>query len=329
MRGGTDQLRVMGRVARMHYERGMRQSDIAAELHLSTAKVSRLLKRAAETGIVRTIVTLPPSVHTDLEWALEERFGLTEAVVVETAGSDQAVLPALGAAAAVYLESTLTGEPVVGIASWSSSLLAAMDAMQPTNGYQLNKVVQMVGGHGNPEVQMQSAQLIGRFAKLTGAEAFMVPAPGLLGSAEAARSLMQDPAVQAVVERWAHISVALVGIGGINPSPLIQQSGNAVPSDELIRLERLGAVGDICLRHFDADGRHIESEVDSRIVGIEPARLLAIPRRIAVAGGMRKLAAIRAALRGGWVTVLVTDVGVARALVDDKPPAEQVGAELD
>lgn len=311
-------MRLMARVARMHHERGMRQTEIAAELHLSTAKVSRLLKRAMDEGIVRTIVTLPQSVHTDLEEALEARFGLAEAVVVDTSGSDDAVLPALGAATAVYLGSTLTGEPVVGIASWSSSLLAAMDAMQPTNGYRLAEVVQMVGGHGRPEVQMQSSQLIGRFAQLTGARAFMVPAPGLLGSGDAVKSLLDDPSVAAVVQRWDDISVALVGIGGISPSPLIQESGNALPDADLARLAELGAVGDVCLRYFDADGQHIESDVDDRILGIAPERLLSIPRRIAVAGGMRKLTAIRGALRGGWVTVLVTDVAVARALLADR-----------
>lgn len=315
IRGGSDQLRLMARVARMNHERGMRQVEIAAELHLSTARVSRLLKRAVDEGIVRTIVTLPPNVYTDLEEALEARYGLVEAVVVDTAGSDEGVLPALGAAGGVYLETTLTGEAVVGIASWSSSLLAVMDSMQPTNGYSLSQVVQMVGGHGNLSVQMESSRLIGRFAQLTGAVASMVPAPGLLGSAEAAESLIKDPPVAAVVSKWSDITIALVGIGSIDPSPLIQSSGNAVSPIELARLRALGAVGDICLRYFDADGKPIISELSNRIIGIRPDELLAIPRRIAVAGGMRKLAAIRGALRGGWITVLITDKSVATALI--------------
>lgn len=314
MRGNNDHVRLMARVARMHHEQGMRQTAIATELHLSTARVSRLLKRAVEEGIVRTIVTLPPGVHTDLEQELETRYGLAEAVIVDGPDDDTRVLPALGAAAAVYLESTLTGE-VVGIASWSSSLLAVMDAMQPTNGYTLHQVVQMVGGHGNPAVQMESSRLIGQFAQLTGAEAVMVPAPGLLGSRQARDSLLADPPVAKVVARWDEITVALVGIGTLEPSALIRESGNAMAPDQLGRLRELGAVGDICLRYFDTEGRAITSELDDRILGIEPTKLLAIPRRVGVAGGMRKLAAIRAAVVGGWVNVLVTDANVARALL--------------
>ena len=52
-----------------------------------------------------------------------------------------------------------------------------------------------------------------------------------------------------------------------------------------------------------------------RVIGIEPDVLLAVPRRIGVAGGQRKHSAIRAAVLGGWVNVLVTDVETADALL--------------
>ena len=103
------QLRLITKVARMYHERGIRQVDIAETLHLSQARVSRLLKRAAELGIVRTVVAVAPGVHTEVEEALEETFGLLEAVVVDVEGSDQDIIAALGSAAATYLDTTLTG----------------------------------------------------------------------------------------------------------------------------------------------------------------------------------------------------------------------------
>jgi len=77
-----------------------------------------------------------------------------------------------------------------------------------------------------------------------------------------------------------------------------------------------GAVGDVCIRFFDSDGRHLDSELDDRVLGIGAETLRSIPRRVAVAGGARKSTAIRAALRGGWVNVLITDLQVARGLID-------------
>jgi len=51
-------------------------------------------------------------------------------------------------------------------------------------------------------------------------------------------------------------------------------------------------------------------------MGIPPERLRSIPRRVGIAGGERKLSAIRAALLGGWVNVLITDLSMARRLLE-------------
>ena len=69
------QVRLLTKVARMYHERGVRQADIATALNISQAKVSRLLKRAESVGIVRTIVTVAPGVHAELEEQLEEKYG--------------------------------------------------------------------------------------------------------------------------------------------------------------------------------------------------------------------------------------------------------------
>ncbi|GIE94923.1 sugar-binding domain-containing protein [Paractinoplanes rishiriensis] len=74
------------------------------------------------------------------------------------------------------------------------------------------------------------------------------------------------------------------------------------------------------MRFFDETGGHIESAFDDRVLGISPTTLRAIPRRVAVAGGIRKTTAIKAALSGGWVHVLITDLQVARSLLAPAAP---------
>ncbi len=316
-----DQIRLMAKIARMYHERGLRQSQIADELHVSQPRVSRLLKRAQEIGIVRTTVALPAGVHTDLEEALERAYGLQEVVVVDAGGSDADLNPALGAATAVYLETTLTGGDTVGISSWSATLLAAVEAMRSSRSSVVDSVVQVVGGVGDPRVQMQATRLIGRFAAATGAEPVFMPTPGMLGSASARDTLMADPAVAEVVTLWPRLTMVLVGIGSLEPSPLLRESGNAMAEADQTLLREAGAVGDICLRFFDAEGEPVRSAVDARVIGIDPEQLREIPRRVGVAGGERKHSAIRAALLGGWVNVLVTDREEAERLLADAPDA--------
>jgi DNA-binding transcriptional regulator LsrR (DeoR family) len=60
----------------------------------------------------------------------------------------------------------------------------------------------------------------------------------------------------------------------------------------------------------------VRSELDDRVMGIPPEKLRLISRRVGIAGGERKLTAIRAALLGGWVNVLITDLNMARGLLE-------------
>lgn len=322
---GSAQLRLLAKVARMYHERGLRQSDIAAQLHISQPRVSRLLKQAAEVGIVRTTVVLPSGVHTDLEDELAGRYGLRDMIVVDSGGSIGHEIPALGAAAASYLESTLIRDEVVGISSWSATLLATAEAMRPFSRPVADRIVQIVGGHGYPGVQMQATRLVDLLAGLTGAEPVLLPAPVFLGSTAVRDVIANDPTVAEAMASWGELTCALVGIGSLEPSPLLRQSGNAVSEEDQAELRRLGAVGDVCLRFFDEHGEVVHSHLEERVLGITPVQLKGVDRRIGIAGGLQKLAAIRAALRGHWINVLVTDLSVAEALLSDRDDPLDVG----
>ena len=99
----------------MYHELGMRQTDIASELHVSQPRVSRLLKRAAKEGVVRTVVSAPEGTYTELEEALEQRYGLAECVVVDAGQEEAEIEVALASASATYLETTLTGGDIIGL----------------------------------------------------------------------------------------------------------------------------------------------------------------------------------------------------------------------
>ena len=72
----------------------------------------------------------------------------------------------LGAAAAFYLETTLRPTDVIGISSWSAALLAMVDAMHPSQRPAGARVVQILGGVGNPSAEAHATQLTRRLANL-------------------------------------------------------------------------------------------------------------------------------------------------------------------
>jgi DNA-binding transcriptional regulator LsrR (DeoR family) len=313
----ASRLRLVTRVARMYHEQGLKQPQIADLLHVSQAKVSRLLKRAEEVGIVRVVIVPPPGGHSELEEALVSRYGLLDAVVADAPSGDElAITSAVGAAAASYLEDVLLGHERIGISSWSETLLAMVMVLGKRPQAVADSVSQVIGGVGIPAAQVQATRLTEQLATLTGGQPLFLPTPGVVSGRVLRDAMLAEPYVTHVVEAWRELTVLLAGIGSLEPSPLLRESGNAIAQSDQEVLRGLGAVGDICLRFFDAQGRHVDSDLDGRVVGIEPDTLLAVPRRIGVAGGSRKHSAIRAAVLGGWVNVLVTDVETAETLLD-------------
>ena len=153
------------------------------------------------------------------------------------------------------------------------------------------------------------------------AQGTFLPAPSSVGSAEARDVLLEDPFVRRAMALFEKLDVALVGIGGQQPSGLLASSGNVFSKAELRTVRAAGGVGDIGLRYLRADGRPVDSPLDDRVIGIELEQLKRVPRAIAVAGGPRKTQAIRAALLGGWINCLITDRPTAERLLRGRPDA--------
>lgn len=312
-----EELRLLAKVARLYYEDGLRQAQIAEQLDLSQATVSRLLKRALEQNVVRITVSSPTGYYPELERGVREQYGLKDVIVVDHAADYGQLLRNLGSAAAYYLETTIRPDEVIGVSSWSESLLSAANAMHPLKAPRGSRVIQIQGGIGNPNSKMHASHMTQRLAELIGAEPAMLQAPGIVGSVATRTALATDPYFHEVISKWNDVTLALVGIGTPDPSRMLAESGNAFSRDELNSLADQGAVGDINLHFFDAVGQRIESPLNDRVISMGLEQLRRVQRCVAIAGGERKWQAIRGAIRGGWLHVLITDSLVARRLLDD------------
>lgn len=310
----SDELRLMTKVARLYHEQALTQSQIATQLHLSQATVSRLLRRAQEAQIIRITISVPQGAFPDLEERLQARYALHDVIVVDCADAENPTRE-IGAAAAYYVETTLEQGEIIGISSWSGTLLAMVDAMNGVVRRTDAQVVQILGGVGNPSAEVHAAHLTGRLAALVNGTAKYLPVPGVVGSAESVRVLLNDPFVNEVYALFDRVTLALVGIGATKPSDLLASSGNNFAPNELALLQQQGAVGDICLRFYDDAGNPVHTSLDERVMGMRLQQLRQTKRAVGIAGGQRKVAAIRGALAGGWINVLITDRHTAEALV--------------
>ena len=306
--------RLLSKVSKLYYEQRLTQQDISDLLHLSRQKVSRLLTQARDEGVVQITIRPPPGIYADLEARLEAAFGLREAVVAEVPhDAPEVVGREVGSAAAGYLQRVLDDGTRLGL-SWGSTLKALVDSLTPHEHGAIH-VVQLLGGVGPPESEEHAFELARRAAHLLDARLSLLPAPGLVESAAVRRALLADAYVQDVLELFTTLDVAFVGIGALETNAVLAREPSRIRPEERQELARAGAVGDIAMRFFDAAGRPVHGALDDRTIGITLDQLRRTGRVVGVAGGPQKTAAIRGALLGRLVDVLVTDRHTAEALV--------------
>jgi DNA-binding transcriptional regulator LsrR (DeoR family) len=306
------------RIAQEYYVDGLTQQQIADRFGLSRPKVSRLLKKGRDHGVISISILPPPDGMADLERKLERRFSLLEAVVVRVSDPTDhpTVVRELGPAAAECLIRCISGEEVIATA-WGTSILATSNALSYRSWPGVT-VVQLLGGLGPSDTLEHSAELTQHLARKLGAKVRLMPAPGIVASREMAESLKADAQIAAVLQLAARADVALVGLGVPNPYSMVVRSGIILSKEDLDHLQGLGAVGDIALRYMDRDGNSIDLDINERIIGLTIEQIRKIPRVIGVAGGVNKHKMIRAALHGNILNVLVTDLSTATALLADE-----------
>jgi len=299
-----EEQRLLVKVSKMYYEEGLSQDDIILRLNLSRSKISRLLQQARDEGIVQITVNTPKHLFSELETRLEKLFGLYEAIVVEThvGDSQENIIRELGIAAAGYLERSVGTTTTIGI-SWGSTLHGMVAALH-SNRLPKTKVVQIIGGLGQPEAEVHATDLCHRLARSLGSQLTLLPAPGIVSTEQARDVLLADLFIQRAMSMFDHLDIAFVGIGTPAPESLLS---SILSSTELEALLQNGAVGDIALRFFDIQGQPVQSEIDQRVIGITFAQLKRTRRVVGISGGAEKFQSVLGALRGKLINVLITD----------------------
>jgi DNA-binding transcriptional regulator LsrR (DeoR family) len=313
--GNRDQLRLMTVASRLYHERGVRQRDIATQLGVSQPRVSRLLQQAEEQGIVRTVVVAPEGIYPEPEEALEDAYNLRECHVVEVFGGDGAIPRELGVAAARYLGETTLWGPRVGFTSWSSTQREMARELSAIRRPGVTHVVEMLGDLGTPLLQHEAGRATLQLARALGAEPVLLRTPGVLATAALREAVLRDAHVGRALSMLDELDLAFVGVGPADFHGPLREGDNFFSAEQLAEVRAAGAVGQLDQRFIDSDGKPVDTPLDDLVVAITHAQLRAAKTRLVVAGGASKWESLHAALRGGWVDVLVTDLASARYLI--------------
>lgn len=298
------------RVAWYYYRDELTQAQIADRLHISRPTVARLLQRARDSGIVTIDVDTRGVGGLELAGKLRARWPLQDVVIVPQLGrsvSGEVTNSRVARAAAQYLRRYLKPGALIGM-GWGDTVLRTLLAL-PKPVIAGVTFIALTGGIDGYTAKVSGAEHSGMSDYIR-----FVPSPLLASSPETAALLRQERAVTRVLEEAKTADATVIGIGGAISNATIRQSG-AVTDEQLLRYQRQGAIGDILGEWYDEQGEPVSVDLQQLRIGIAIHELRRMRNVIGVAGGIDKLPAIRGALAGRYVDVLVTTEDVARELV--------------
>ncbi len=309
----VQQLEIMAEVAHLYYEEDYSQNDIARMMNISHSTVSRILKKAKESGVVKVIIRYPlPSVPS-LESELKARFGFKQVRVFPASDmSYPDLVRNIGQLAARVIESTISNGMIFSI-SLGSTVEATIKALRPVHPVHCRIAMLMGATEDEP---MQGTSIVQVLAGLFGGDLKSIPSPWIFKKQETCQILLQEPAVREAIEIGESSDLALVGIGGVLPEHSAIIRSKYITDDELKDLSKAGAVGEIFGKFYDINGNLLDVEFNRRTVTIDIRRLRNMPTVVGVAAGVQKAEALLGATRAKFINVLVTDSTAASRLLE-------------
>lgn len=298
--------------ARLYYLSDYSQQDIAQRLGVSRPTVSRLLQFAKEHGYVRIDIVDPLEDLDALGHELKLKYMLDTVLVCYSPLNEyQEIQKHISKKAAEYLHETVQDSDIIGV-TWGTTMYSVARQLEPKQVKGV-EVVQLKGGVSHSHVNTYAAETVNLFAEAFHTAARYLPLPVIFDSITVKEMVEKDRHIQRIIQLGRQANIAVFTVGTVKEDALLFRLGY-FNKEEQERLQHTGA-GDICSRFFDAQGNICVDEINSRTVGIDLPDLRKKEKSILVAGGQRKIEAIRAALTGKYANILVTDQYTAQALL--------------
>ena len=310
------------KLAKLYYIDGLGHQEIANVTGFSRPQVSRMLKEARNCHIVDIKINPPfGDAPEKLEADLAAALGVHSISVVDTsdyAEKDKSSrLSAVSGFAAEYLAALIPSCRKVGV-GWGHTIYSVVIATEHNYEPTETKFVPLVGNSGYSEPYYQTNSIVDRLAEKYKSKGEFINTPAFVSMDSVHKYLVEVNGLDRAGKIWEDIDLAFFSLGGIPESnPVISEfpDKQALPA-----LKAYRAVGDFLGHFFKASGEFITVSENIPHIAFPPDRLNDVPRRIRIAMGQEKTAAVRAAASMGIFTDLITDKYTAERILEECAP---------
>lgn len=300
---------LLARISREYYLENRPKVDIAASHNLSRFQVARLLTEARERGIVEITVHFPSPFSSADVHRIESWLGIPQVVVADSMGDENQARGILAKAAAAEVSRQAPAGGTLGI-SWSRTLDVASRLVRELPRCD---IVQLAGALPSA-ADSNPLELIQRLGHLSGGMTWPLWAPLIVEDPTAAAGLRRQQEIAGALAKADNLDLAVVAIGAWKAgSSTVWERAHAEVRQAAVEA---GAVAECSGRLINAAGVPVESGLDEQIIAVTVKQLQRTPQVIAVAQGQARAEAVQAVAKAGFVTTLIIDIPLARALYD-------------
>ncbi|WP_315115108.1 sugar-binding transcriptional regulator [uncultured Clostridium sp.] len=301
------------KVAYYYYKKGLTQAEIAEKMAMSRQRVNRLLKKAINENIVQIQIIDIDKYNLELETKLEEKFNLTQSVVI-SAMDEKNITSSLGIAGAEYLEKLIVKDDVIGV-TWGKTLSEVANRLSYNNKLE-TPVVQLIGGMDIAFTALQPDEITRTIAEKLGGKPYLLYAPAIVENKETKSAIMSDKSLKTTFENMEQCNIIIAGIGELSTNNTLykQTQFNEKYIEHLLSRQ---CVGDIGFRWYNENGEIVEHDYKDKTIGYDILENKSNALVIGIAGGESKYKAILGALKGNYLDVLITDSDMAKRLIEE------------
>jgi DNA-binding transcriptional regulator LsrR (DeoR family) len=269
------------------------------------------LQEARDRNVVTIAVAAEHLQSVRVARELSHRWRLSSCVVIPEDDGRMATYDRVGRAGARLIAETLEADDVLGV-SWGRTVLALSEALPEMKMHGVS--VAQIAGSAIGTAEFSPELCTSNIAYRIGGRCVNLYAPGIVSKPEIKKLFMAETALIEQFKIIRACTKVLFGVANLSTASWALRSGYMTP-EKLRPYLKGGAVAVMSGRFLDANGKPVLGPLDEQMIGLTIPEIAKIPARICVAGGLDKVEAIGAVLRGGYATVLETDEPTARELV--------------
>ncbi|MGV6987437.1 transcriptional regulator LsrR [Testudinibacter sp. P80/BLE/0925] len=298
---------ILARIAWFYYHDNLTQGEIGKRLDIPRLKVSRLLEKGRQIGLIKVQINSRFKGCLELEEALRHHFRLQHIRVLPALEQNE-INTRLGIGASQMLMSIMRPNQLLAIGFGET----IMQTIKYSNEFITNNQIKLITLSGGVGPYMKGIGELDGSCSIS-----MIPAPLRASSLEAAKLFKREACVRDIMLAAEAADVAIVGIGST------QQKGQAtllrsgyINEDSQQDLRNKGAIGDILGYFMQHDGTlQPDIPLHDELISVPLDKLIKIPTVIGIAGGENKVEAILSALKGKYINSLVTEEKTAKMIL--------------